>query len=49
MKASITDIINAISHIINQSLQTGIVPDKMKITNGVPIIKSSDQSLLKIE
>ena len=31
MKATITHLINPITHIINQSLQTGIVPDQMKI------------------
>ena len=45
-KATITHIINPITH-INQSLQTGIVPEKMKIAKGVPIFKSSNQSLLK--
>ena len=44
MKATITNIINPITHIINQSLQTGIVPDQMKIAKVVPIYKSSDQS-----
>jgi len=47
MKATITHIINPITHIINQPLQTGIVPDKMKIPKVVPIFKSSNQSLLK--
>ena len=47
MKTTITHIINPISNIINQSLQTGIVPDKMKIAKVVPIFKSSNQSLLK--
>ena len=47
MKATITNIINPITHIINQSLQTGIVPDQMKIAKVVPIYKSSDQSNLK--
>jgi len=47
MKATITRIINPITHIINQSLQTGIVPNKMKIAKVVPIFKSSNQSLLK--
>ena len=47
MKATITNIINPITHIINQSLQTGIVPDQMKIAKVVPIYKSSDQSISK--
>ena len=45
MKATITHIINPITHIINQSLQTGIVPNKMKIAKVVPIFKSN-QSLI---
>jgi hypothetical protein len=48
MKATITNIINPITYIINQSLQTSIVPDQMKIAKVVPIYKSSDQSILKI-
>jgi len=47
MKATIKHIINPITHIINQSLQTGIVPEKMKTAKVVPIFKTSDQSLLK--
>ena len=47
MKATITHIINPVTHIINQSLKTRIVPDKMKIAKVVPIFKSSNQSLLK--
>lgn len=45
MKATITTIINPITHIINQSLQTGIVPDQMKTAKVVPIFKSSDPTL----
>jgi hypothetical protein len=45
MKATITNIINPITHIVNQSLQTGIVPDQMKTAKVVPIYKSSDQSI----
>jgi len=37
-----------ITHIINQSLQTGIVPDQMKTAKAVPIYKSSDQSIKTI-
>ena len=46
-KATIIHIINPITHIINQSLHTGIVPDNMKIAKVIPIFKSSDESLLK--
>ena len=44
MKAAITHIINPITRIINQALQTVLVPDKMKV---LLIFKSSNQSLLK--
>jgi len=47
MKATIRQIIDPLTHIINTSLQSGIVPDKMKIAKVVPIYKSSDRSLLK--
>ena len=47
MEATITHIINPITHVINQPLQRGIVPDKMKIAKVVPIFKSSNQPLLK--
>jgi len=48
MKETISLIIEPISHIINQSFQTGIVPDDMKIAKVIPVHKSSDPSLLKI-
>jgi len=47
MKSAITHIINPITHIINQSLQIGIVPNKMKIAEVMPIFKYFNQSLLK--
>ena len=47
MKATITNIINPITYIINQSLQTGIFPNQMKTAKVVPIYKSSDQSIKK--
>ncbi len=47
MKETLVKIIEPITHIINQSFQTGIVPDKMKIAKVIPIFKSSDPSFLK--
>ena len=45
MKTTITHINNPITRIINQSLQTGIVLEK--IAKVLPIFKSSNQTLLK--
>ncbi len=47
MKETIDNILEPITHIINQSISTGIVPDAMKIAKIIPIHKSSDTSLLK--
>ncbi len=41
MKETLVKIIEPITHIINQSFQTGIVPDKMKIAKVIPIEKLS--------
>ena len=46
LKHIINEIIDPITHIINQSLLTGIVPDKMKIAKLVPIYKSKDPTEL---
>ena len=43
MKTKITTI----THSIDQSLQTDIVPDEMKIAKVVPKSKASNQSLVK--
>ena len=47
LKESISIIINPITHIINRSFDTGIVPHDMKMAKVVPIYKASDRSLLK--
>ena len=40
-------VIEPLTHIINKSLDTGIIPDDMKIAKVIPMYKSSDPSLLK--
>ena len=47
MKYIIDYIIESITHILNQSLSSGIVPNQMKIAKVVPIYKSSDQNTFK--
>jgi hypothetical protein len=40
-------ILKPLVHIVNQSLSTGIVPNKMKLAKIVPIFKTGDTSLIK--
>jgi hypothetical protein len=47
LKESINNIGEPITYIINRSLSTGIVPDKMKIAKVIPIYKNSDPLLIK--
>ena len=47
LKETISYILQPITHIINRSFDTGIVPQDLKIAKVIPIYKSSDQSLLK--
>ena len=47
LKNTITNILQPITHIINLSFNTGVVPQEMKIAKVIPIHKSADQSLLK--
>jgi len=47
LKESIPNILQHITHIINRSFVTGIVPQDLKIAKVIPIYKSSDQSLLQ--
>ena len=47
MKDTIDFIIEPITHILSQSLSSGIVPEQMKIAKVVPIYKSSDQNTFK--
>ena len=42
IKASISEIAVPLSEVINLSLQTGIVPEKMKIAKIIPLYKSGD-------
>jgi len=47
LKETISNILQPITHIINRSFVTGIVPQDLKIAKIIPIYKSSDQSLLQ--
>ena len=47
LKDTINEIVLPITHIINQSLVKGIVPNEMKIAKVIPIYKTSDQMNLK--
>jgi len=47
LKETISNILQPITHIINISFVTGIVPQDVKIAKVIPIYKSSDQSLLQ--
>ena len=44
---TISEIIIPITHIINRSLDSDIVPDQLKITKVIPIHKASDSSQLQ--
>ena len=45
IKESILFVSEPLIHIINLSIEHGIVPDEMKIARVIPIFKSDDQSL----
>ena len=47
LKETITNIIAPMTHIINTSLNTGIVPSQMKTAKVIPIFKASDPCILK--
>ena len=44
---TLDNIIQPVTHIINRSFDTGIVPNEMKMVNVIPVYKSSYPSLLK--
>ncbi len=46
LKETIHIIKDPITHIINRSFETGIVPDQLKIAKVIPIYKSSDNTIL---
>ena len=46
-KDTVEKVIEPLAYIINKSLDTGIIPDDLKIAKVIPIYKSSDPSLLK--
>ena len=47
LKDTVEKVIEPITYIINKSLDTGIIPDDLKIAKVIPIYKSSDPSPLK--
>ena len=47
LKQSINNKTHPITHIVNQSFITGIVPDQMKIAKVVPVYKSSERNSIK--
>ena len=47
IKVTINEILEPLTHVINRSFETGIVPKDMKIAKVIPIYKSSDKTLLK--
>ena len=47
LKQTINNITLPITHIINRSFITGIVPDQMKIAEVVPVYKSSERNSIK--
>ena len=42
IQKTIDEIAITITHIINQSLASGLVPDDLKISNNIPIFKSGN-------
>ena len=47
LQKTISEINIPITHMINRSLDSGIVPDQLKITKVIPICKASDSSQLQ--
>ena len=46
LKAIKYETSKAITHIINQSLHTGIFPDKLKLAKVIPVFKKGDRTKL---
>ena len=47
MQKNIPQIVSQLAHIFNKSLQTGIVPDKLKIAKVIPLYKNDNPELFK--
>ena len=47
LKATINEILEPLTHVINISFETGRVPNNLKIAKFIPIYKSSGKTLLK--
>ena len=47
MQIIIPQIANQLAHIFSKSLQTGIVPDKLKIAKVIPLYKNDNPELFK--
>ena len=47
LKETIHIIIQPLTHVLNQSLLMGIVPDQLKVAKVIPIYKKSERSQLK--
>ena len=47
MQTIIPQIANQLAHIFNKSLETGIVPDKLKIAKVIPLYKNDNPELFK--
>ena len=47
IKETIVHILEPLTHILNRSLDTGIIPSELKIAKVIPIYKASNNNLLK--
>jgi len=47
LRATINEILEPLTHVINISFETGRVPNNLKIAKFIPIYKSADKTLLK--
>ena len=47
IKETINQTLQPITHIINKSFETGVVPHDMKIAKAIPIFKAGDNTLMK--